>query len=151
MGETLGRADHVGAGGVERQGGLARAEDDVSAHAGGEVQDHVGAGVADALHHLAVERQGARRAAGLGIADVDMGDGGAGVRSLDAGLGDLLRRDGHVGAAPRRVARARDRAGDEDGRVHARISGASSGKITRSRCFGSTPPDAPPSGMRRGG
>ncbi len=120
MGEALGRPDHVGAGGVERQRGLAGAEDDVAAHAGREVEDDVGAGVAHALDDLAVERQRARALAGLGVADMDVGDGGAGAGGLDRGLGDLLRRDGHVGAAPRRVARARDRAGDEDVGVHAR-------------------------------
>ena len=56
--------------------------------------------------------------AGLGVADVDVHDRGAGLGGVDRRVGDLLGRDGHVRALAGGVARAGDRAGDEDVPVH---------------------------------
>ena len=62
----------------------------VAAHARGRVDHHVDAAVAQPLDDLAVERHLARAVAGARIPHVDVHDGGAGPRRLDAGLGDLL-------------------------------------------------------------
>ena len=91
MGQALGRAHHVGAGRIERQRGLARPEHHVAAHAGREIDDDVDPGIADAVDHLAIKRHGPRGLAGLGIAHMDMGDGGAGPGGFDRGLRDLPR------------------------------------------------------------
>ena len=89
MREPLGGARHVGAGRDRRERRLGRAEHEVAAHAGGQVQHDVDAGGADALDHLAIELRIARALAGLGVAHMDVGDGGAGLGRFDRGVGDL--------------------------------------------------------------
>ncbi len=86
MGEALGGAGHVGAGLGGRQRRFGRAEREIAAHAGGEVEHHVDAESADVLDDLGVEIGVARGLAGGGVADVDMGDGGAGLGGFDGGL-----------------------------------------------------------------
>ena len=81
--QALGGAGHVGAGVVRRQRLLGAAEHEVAAHAGGEVEHDVDLGVADALDDLAVELGAPRALAGLGVAHVDVHDGGAGRGRLD--------------------------------------------------------------------
>ena len=69
----------------------------VAAHveaAGGQVDEHVAA-AADLLVHRGKERQIRRGLAGLRVAHVDVGNGGAGLPAGDGRLGDLLWRVGH--------------------------------------------------------
>ena len=75
------------------EGRILAAEHEVAAHAGGQVEHDVDVGGADPLDDLAVERRVAAALAGLGVADVDVDDRGAGPGGLDRRVGDLLRRD----------------------------------------------------------
>ena len=54
---------------------------------------------------------------GVGLAHVDVTDRGAGLGRADAGVGDLLRRDGESGVLRARGECAGDGAG-ENGRFH---------------------------------
>ena len=118
MGDTLGRPRHVGAFIVDGQGRFNIAEDDVPAHAGGQVQNHVDVSGADPVRHLPVEIPPARRGARLRIADMAMDDGRPGLGRVDRGFGDLLRRDRHERRDAHGVAGAGDGAGDEDIAIH---------------------------------
>ena len=71
---------------------VVRIEDEVAAHAGGEVDDDVDARTADQLHRLAIVLELAPGLAGGGVADMKMGDGGARLGRLDRRVGDLARR-----------------------------------------------------------
>ena len=62
----------------------------VAAHPAGDVDHDVGLGLADALDDLGVVVELAARRPRVRLADVEVGDGGAGITSLDAGVGDLL-------------------------------------------------------------
>ena len=117
MGESLGGAGQVGAG-ARGHGVFAVAEDQVAAHSGGEVEDDVGSGVADAADGFAIEFGVAGGLAGLGVADVNVGDGGAGFGGGDGGFGNLRRSDGNEVAASGGVARAGEGASDEDVGLH---------------------------------
>ncbi len=86
--------------------------------AGGEVDQHVAAALADPVHHLAIERAVHARAGGLRIAHMNVDDGCAGLGGVDGGLGDLCRRHGDRRVAGRRVRRARDRARDHHLALH---------------------------------
>ena len=66
---------------------------EASAGAGREVEDQILVAGADALDDLAIEVKLHRRAPGRGIAHMDMRDGGARLRRLQAGVGDLRGRD----------------------------------------------------------
>ena len=96
--ETLGCAGHVGAIGVRRQGILAGAEHEVSAHACGEVDHNVNIGGAHALDDFGVELGVANANAGLRVANVDVHHCGASPSSIDGRLGDLLRSDRNMRA-----------------------------------------------------
>ena len=74
-----------------RERRVGAAEHEVAAHAGGQVEHDVDVGRAHALDDLAVQRRIARALAGLRVADVDVGDGGAGARGLDRRRRDVLR------------------------------------------------------------
>jgi hypothetical protein len=65
------------------------AEGDVAAHARRQVQNHVHLGLADAVGHLAVEVEPARRLPGLRVAHMAMDDGRAGPGRVDGAFGDL--------------------------------------------------------------
>jgi hypothetical protein len=95
-----------------------RSEYHVAAHAGGQVQDHIDLGVANALGHLAVERNIAARA----CRSRDRGHGNAQSPRRPwrhrSPLGDLLGRARHMRAAVLGGARSGDGAGDEDLAVH---------------------------------
>ncbi len=97
---------------------LGPVKDHVAAHPGGQVQHHVGGAVADALGHLAVERQIARGLARLGVAHVAMHHRRPGLGRRDGAVGDLLRAARHMRTAVLRAARAGDGTGDEDLAVH---------------------------------
>ena len=118
MGDTLGRPRHVGALSVDRQRRFNVAEDDVPAHAGGQVQNHVDVGRSDPVRHLPVEIPPARRGARLRIADVAMDDGRPGLGRVDRGFSDLFRRDRHKPRDAHGVAGAGYGAGDEDIAIH---------------------------------
>ncbi len=90
MRQPFGRAHHVGAL-HRRQRAFDAAEDDVAAHPGGEVQDHVGGAVADAFGDLAVVPGIARGPAGLRVADMAVDDGRTRLRRVDGGIRDLFR------------------------------------------------------------
>src|SRR5207237_3132532 len=109
------RSNQVGAfAGLER---IRVADDKVAAHAGAEVDDDVDIAAPDPLDHLAVPVGMPAALAGLRIADVDVGDGGAGPGRLDDGVGDLPGRDRDGRVLADRVARAGDRAGHDDLRL----------------------------------
>ena len=117
VGQALQRADHVGAGTAD--GRVLVQGIPVAAHAGGQVDHHVGLAVADPLDHLAVERDVARRRPGLRVAHVAVGDGGTGLGGLDRGIGDLLRGDRDRRVLVDGIAGAGDGTGDDDFGVHA--------------------------------
>ena len=96
MSDALCRAGHVGAFFVDGERGLDVAEDEVAAHAGGEVKHDVDFGRADALGDFAVEVAPARGSAGFGVAHVTMHDGGAGPGGVNGGCSDLFGRDRHM-------------------------------------------------------
>ncbi len=145
MGKPLGRAGHVGAGRVGRQRLLDRAEHEIAAHPGGQVEHDIGARGAHPVDHLGVELGVARALAGARIADMDMGDRGAGLGRLDGGIGDLLllRRHRHLFRLARRVARPGHRAGDEDFPIHRHDPFASRPRVAAILAQLSRSPDAP--------
>ena len=109
--------DEVGAG--RRSVGHAMVADvDVATHAAGQVDEDVHLALADALDHLAVVPGLHAEDAGLGIAHVDVHHRRAGLRGLDCGLGDILRRDRAVRALGDLGVVAGDGAGDHDLRIH---------------------------------
>ena len=120
LGANLRRGQHRARPGLGR---LVVAGDEAAAGAGGEIDDEVGIAATDALHHLAVVFELHAGLAGVGLAHVDMADGGPCLGGTDAGVGDFLRRDGQVGIVRARRERAGDGAG-ENGRFH-RLSQAS--------------------------
>ena len=112
MGNALGAVGEIGARpGGARVGGI---EDEIAAHAGGEVDDDIDARIADMRDRLAVERRVARGLAGLGVAHMEMDDRRALARRLERRIGDLTRRYGNRGMLADRVAGAGDRAGNDD-------------------------------------
>jgi hypothetical protein len=115
--QALLRADQVGPR-AELERLFARSDVEIAAHAGGQVDDHVSAGGADAVDHLGIELHVARALAGLRIAHVHVADGGAGLGGFDGGIGDLLRRHRNGGMLADRVAGAGDGAGHDDFGVH---------------------------------
>ena len=117
MGQALQRADQVGAR-AELQRRFTRADFQVAAHAGSEVDDDVHVGFTDAFHDFAVQRHIAAEAAGLRVADVAVDHGGAGLGGLDGGFGDLFGGDRDQVAFRGGVAGAGEGAGDDDVVVH---------------------------------
>ncbi len=93
-------------------------EDQIATHAGGQVDDDVGRRGPDPLDDLGVEFDVSGRCPGLGIADVDVDDGGPGLGRLDAGRGDLGRGDRDLVGLVGGRSRSGHRAGDEDAVMH---------------------------------
>ena len=93
--------------------GVVLGRDEAPAGAGGEVEDELPVPGPDALHHLAVELERHRGPAAAGLADMDVGHGGAGLGGGQA-VRDLLGRDRQVRGllGPGQV--AGDGAGDDD-------------------------------------
>ena len=104
--------------GAELGGRLARADLQVAAHAGGEVDDDLGVRLADALDHLAIEGHVATRLAGGRIAHMGVHHGGAGAGCFQGGGGDLRRGNGNMGIAAYGITGAGQGAGDDDIGVH---------------------------------
>ena len=110
------RAHHVGAGAARGRILLARIE--IAAHAGGQVDDHIGFAVADALDDLGVELGAPARRAAVGFAHVTVSDRRPGLGGLDRGLGDLLGGHGHRRVLVHRIPGAGHSAGDDHLAVH---------------------------------
>jgi hypothetical protein len=87
--------------------------DERAADARRDVHDRVDPARADQLDRLAEQRRVARRMARRGLPRVQVDDRGAGPGGRDRGLRDLRGRHGPPGMPARRVAAARDGAGDE--------------------------------------
>src|SRR5581483_7833875 len=87
---------------------------DIAAHAAGEVDDDVDLAFADALYHFTVvtclHAEGAR----FGVAHMNVHDRGACLGRLDGGIGNLLGRNGAVGAPGDLGVVAGDGTGDDD-------------------------------------
>ncbi len=113
MGEPLRRARHVGLGGIRRQWRFGGAQNQIAANACGQVQHDIDTGCPDVIHHLAEQFQLARRFARLGVANMDMRDGGARLGTFDGRVRDLARRDRHLVRAMRGGSGAGDGSGDE--------------------------------------
>ena len=126
------RADQVGVR-AELHRVLAGADFQVAAHAGGEVDDDVDVGLADALHHFAVQRHVTAELAGLWVTHVAMHHGGAGLGGFHGRRSDLFRGDRHVRASGGRVASTGECAGDDDVVVHGAVSFRRDGSV-RSPC-----------------
>src|SRR5699024_11500189 len=94
VGETVEGVDEVGA--RHRRQGVLRVDDEVTAHAGGEVDDRVDIGCADPTDDLTVVGDLACALLGLEVTHVDVDDGGSGTGGGDRIVRDLLRGDGHV-------------------------------------------------------
>jgi hypothetical protein len=88
--DALGRSLEHGVGAGLRRVLLVMEE--ARARAGGQVDEHVGVLLADALDRLPVERLVHAGLGGLGIAHVDVHDRGARLGRIEAGVGDLLGR-----------------------------------------------------------
>ena len=108
MGEPLEGTRHVGPVRIRRKRTLAPAEHQVAAHPGGEVDDHVDAGSADALHRLPKQGRIACPASRLGVAHVEVHDGRPRPRRFDRGIGDLARGHRNGGMLVHRIAGAGD-------------------------------------------
>jgi hypothetical protein len=93
-------------------------ESQIAPHAGGQIDNHVGIRCANALDHLPVKGRIPRADAGLGVANVAVGNGGTRPGSLQRRLGDLLRRDRNRRVLGHRVTGAGDGTADEDLEVH---------------------------------
>ncbi|MCY1400346.1 hypothetical protein D9M71_154250 [compost metagenome] len=117
MGQAGQRADQIGVR-AEFHRVLARADFQVAAHAGGEVDDDVHVRLADALHHFAVQRHVTAELAGLRVAHMAVNHGGTGLGGFHGGSRDLFRGDRHVWALAGRVASTGECAGDDDVVVH---------------------------------
>jgi hypothetical protein len=111
--EPLGGTGHVGADGGNGQRLLDRAEREVAAHAGGEVDHDVDIAGPDTLDDLGVQARVARRLTRERVAHVDVGDRGAGAGGGDAVVGDLLGRHRHLVALAGGVPRTGHGTGDE--------------------------------------
>ncbi|MNZ62094.1 hypothetical protein D3C78_802080 [compost metagenome] len=120
MGQALQRANQVGTG-AEFQRCFARANLQVATHARGEVDDDVHVGLADALHHFAVQGDIAAETPGLRIADMAMNDGCPGLRRLHGSFGDLFWCDRYQMALAGGVAGTGQCTGDDDVMVHVRF------------------------------
>ena len=86
------RAHQIGVG-AESHGVLIGTDFEVPAHAGGEVDDDVGARAADAVDYLTVEFHVTAAPACFGVTDVTVRDGGACFGSVDGGIRDFLWGD----------------------------------------------------------
>ena len=84
------------------------------AFAGGQVDQHVTAGIANPFDDLAKQRRIAGSHSGLGIAHVDVHDRGARLRRIDAVAGDMLGRDRIIRMLALIVVAAADGAGQDD-------------------------------------
>ncbi len=116
--EPLGRSRHVGARVVERERRLVAPEDEVAAHAGGEVHDDVDVRRAKAIHDVAVQPRIAGALACVRIADVDVHDRSPRARRFEGRLRDLLRGHRDAVAALDGLPHPRHGARDEDLPVH---------------------------------
>src|SRR5690606_30020313 len=96
-------ADQVSVG-AEVHRVLAATDFQVAAHAGGEVDDDVDVGLADALHHFTVQGYIAAEFAGVRVAYMAVHHGGAGLGGFYCGGGNLFGGDRHVRASGGRVA-----------------------------------------------
>ncbi len=117
VGQAGQRPDQIGAG-AELHWGFIWADFQIAAHAGSEVDDDVDVGFANTLHDLAIQRHVTAELAGLWVAHMAVDYSGPGFGSLDGGGGDLFRGDGHPLALAGGVARAGERAGNDDVVVH---------------------------------
>ena len=95
-----------------------RADYEVAAHASRQVDQHVGAAPADPFYGLAIKLEAPAALAGLGVSDVDVDDGRAGVRGVECSVRDLLWRDRKPRVLAHTVAGSGDRARDERGPIH---------------------------------
>ncbi len=94
------------------------ADDDVPAHAAGEIHDHVDLAFADALDDLPVVLRFHAEFAGFRFAHMDVHDGGSRLRCRDGGSGDLFRRDRAMRALGDLGVIAGDCTGDDDIMIH---------------------------------
>ena len=99
-------------------GRLCVPEGEITAHAGGEIDDHVGIGFADALHHLPVKGRVPGTDAGLGIPDMAMGDSGARPGRLQSCIGDLFGCHRKIGMLTHGVAGTGNGTADKDFEIH---------------------------------
>ena len=83
---------------IERQRAFDIAENQVAAHAGGQVQDHIDIGRADAVGDFLVETLRRARRAGFGIAHMAMDDRRSGLGGIDGRSRDLLGESSAHGA-----------------------------------------------------
>ena len=117
MRHTFGGPRHVGFGrhAIHRLGSV---KHQIAAHAGGQVQDHIGAAVANALGDFAVKRKVARRLAGFGVAHMAMHHGRARLGGINGRCRNLLGAARHMGGFVLRATRSGDSTGDENFAVH---------------------------------
>ena len=122
MGQALDRADHVA--GRSLLGRIGIGDLQIAAHASGQIDDDVGAAIADAVHHFAVELDPTAGLTAAGLSHMHMGDGRASLGSLDGGFGDFLRANRNGRVLADRVAGASDCTGDDYFSVHSPIPSA---------------------------
>ncbi len=111
--DAVGRTTHVRTVVGGRQRLLDAAEHEVATHARREIDDDVGVRGPDPFDDLFVLLNLAGRHAVV-LTHVDMHDRRTRLGRLDAAVGDLLGRHGHLVGLVRRVSTAGHRAGDED-------------------------------------
>ncbi len=105
--DALGGAYHIRALRIEGKGAFDVPEDQVPAHAGGEIEDDVDIGRTDAVGDFPVEIVAAAGSTRFRVADMAVNDRSTGLCRIDGGIGDLLGSDRHVAGFGNRIARRR--------------------------------------------
>ncbi|CAM4325540.1 hypothetical protein VRRI112168_20510 [Vreelandella rituensis] len=113
---TLGRGLDIGT--RAAAGGIGRIGNPITTAASGDVHDDVDVGLPHPRHHFTEVIHGVADAAGLGVTYMNMRHAGTRLGGGDAVVGDLLGRDGHIGALAGGIAGAGDGTGQNDVAVH---------------------------------
>ena len=101
---------------------LVGTDDQVAAHAGGEVDHYIDLGVTDAGDHFSVKRHVAAALARYRIAHVAVHNGRACLGRVDRGSGNLFGCDGNIRVLADGVAGTSHRTGDDNLGIHAELS-----------------------------
>ena len=130
--DALVGANQVAAG--QRRVGTVRTDEEIATHAGGEVDDHIDVGLADATDNVAIEIDATRRNARLGLAHVAVDDRRTGLGSVDCRVRNLLRSNRQFGMDALRRTGSGDSAGDKGVPMHGGVSSQETGRSVTVRC-----------------
>ncbi len=96
MGQPFLRADHVRSR-PQRQRRVRATKNQIAAHTRRQVQHRIHIGGTDAVRHLTIQGQVARRRAGFGITHMNMNRRGPGACGGNGAFSDLFGRTWHMG------------------------------------------------------